>query len=128
MDEDIDIIRKATASKTNNTAKLRRGISMVVAALLMMLTGLTWNSVQATHNLSDVLNKRSPVIEYLACFNNRIVEHDLAVDNLILLSPHSTTVVDKEAVARAESDLRIASENLKEANTKGADGACPNIP
>ena len=127
MDQDIDIIRQATACKADSTGKLRLGVTMVVAALLLMLTGLTWNSVLTTHNLSDVLHRRSPIIEYLVCFNSRVVERDIAMDNLLLLSPHGTSA-DTVELAKAEAALRVASDNLKEANTKGSPLACPNIP
>ena len=100
---------------------------MVVAAVRLMLTGLTGNSVLTTHNLSDVLQRRSPIIEYLVCFNSRVVERDIAMDNLLLLSPHGTSA-DTVELAKAEAALRVASDNLKEANTKGSPLACPNIP
>lgn len=124
-----DVITESRKKSDSLTNRLKVGFHLVVIALLLFLTVMAWNSSVTTHNLSEVLNKRSPVIEYLSCYNARNSANNIAVDELVLLyTTADKSVPEGPEIQKAVDRLVVTGQALEDANDASSDNPCPHIP
>jgi len=129
LKELTDVITESRKKSDSITSRLKIGFHLVVIALLLFLTVMAWNASVTTHNLSEVINRRSPVIEYLSCYNARNAANNIAVDELVLLYTTADKSVPESAdIQKAADRLVVTGKALKDANDANSDNPCPHIP
>jgi len=106
-------------------------LSAVTAFGVAVLIAVTMQISNSNADLSETLNRRSPVIEHIACYETRLSAYlvaQAALTKALSDDDFSDATPASAAVLAAQEDLSAASLSLSEATDPTSAKACPSVP
>jgi len=116
---DLAKIFENEKKRTKKTSNWKIGASVAAAAMLCILLLLNLN-------LTSVINRRTPFMEYNVCFNDRQIQAYKTQQNLLLLY-QAAGEPDPEMVIAYTEAYRQAGLALEQANDVTSENRCPGL-
>lgn len=106
-------------------------LSALTAVGVAVLISVTFRVSATSANLSDVLNRRAPTIEHIACYETRLSGYLAAQTTLVqalLDDDRSDLTPPADNVAAARAQLASSSAALTAATDPTSPFSCPALP
>lgn len=130
MSEELDSTIKHAKDKGHKPHSFVLGLGIAIVSMLAILSLLVVNQTSSTKNLTEVLNKRAPFLEYTACFNDRLIANNHAFKEFVALyvKPTPDTPDPEPAlILRRVNEYNEADRLLTAANDLDSPDRCPSL-
>ncbi len=109
-------------SKSKNNSRSHGAAYGLGVAIIAMLAILLWQN----SNLSTVLSRRSPFMEYTICYNQRDAAERKAYNQLLNVYIGDNSL-DPNVVVQLRRNYNDASDKLRDATDIKSDDPCPGL-